>query len=223
MATSGTSNFDPTFDDILQDAAGMVGGGPLLAEELIAAKRGLDYLMTDIQNRNVLLHKIETTVVVASVLASTVNLDNTVLDVLSASARTSTTGSSNIVLMRHGFERWAEIPVKTQTGRVTSYWFDRRRSGNQMHLWPLPSADQTLILTIQKTVEDTIRAFDNIDVPRRFLPAVVFGLAYWIGLRRSARVPAERLQMLKMEYEAALRGAMREDRERGSIFVRVGR
>lgn len=55
MATSGTSNFDPTFDDILQDAAGMVGGGPILAEELIAAKRGLDYLLTDIQNRNVLL------------------------------------------------------------------------------------------------------------------------------------------------------------------------
>jgi hypothetical protein len=223
VATSGTSNFDPTFDDILQDAAGMVGGGPLLAEELIAAKRGLDYLMTDIQNRNVLLHKIETTAVIASVSVSSVSLDNTVLDVLSASARTSTTGSANIVLMRHGFERWAEIPTKTQTGRVTSYWFDRRRAGNEMYLWPLPSTEQTLILTIQKTVEDTIRAFDNIDVPRRFLPAVVFGLAYWIGLRRSARVPAERLQMLKMEYEAALRGAMREDRERGSIFVRVGR
>jgi hypothetical protein len=223
VATSGTSNFDPTFDDILQDAAGMVGGGPILAEELIAAKRGLDYLLTDIQNRNVLLHKIETTVVSASMSVTTVDLDNTVLDVLTASSQTSTTGSAQIVMMRHGYERWAEIPVKTQTGRPTSYWFDRRRSGNKMYLWPLPSADQTLILTIQKTTEDTIRAFDNIDVPRRFLPAVVFGLAYWIGLRRSARVSAERLQMLKMEYENTLKGAMREDRERGSIFVRVGR
>lgn len=223
MATSGTSNFDPTFDDILQDAVGMVGGGPILAEELIAAKRGLDYLLTDIQNRNVLLHKIETTTIPVSIETSVLPLDQTVLDVLSASARTSTTNSTDMVLTRHGYERWAELPVKTQTGRITSYWFDRRRSGNQMFLWPVPSTPQTLVLTIQKTTEDTIRAFDNIDVPRRFLPAVVFGLAYWIGLRRNARVSPERLQMLKMEYESALRGAMREDRERGSIFLRVGR
>lgn len=223
MATSGTSNFDPTFDDILQDAVGMVGGGPILAEELIAAKRGLDYLLTDIQNRNVLLHKIETTTIPVSIETSVLPLDQTILDVLSASVRTSTTNSTDMVLTRHGYERWAELPVKTQTGRITSYWFDRRRSGNQMFLWPVPSTPQTLVLTIQKTTEDTIRAFDNIDVPRRFLPAVVFGLAYWIGLRRNARVSPERLQMLKMEYESALRGAMREDRERGSIFLRVGR
>lgn len=223
MATSGTSNFDPTFDDILQDAVGMVGGGPILAEELIAAKRGLDYLLTDIQNRNVLLHKIETTAVPVSTSTAVVTFDQTVLDVLSASARTSATNSADIVLERHGYERWAELPVKTQTGRVTAYWFDRRRAGNQMYLWPLPSTPQTLILTIQKTAEDTVRAFDNIDVPRRFLPAIVYGLAYWIGLRRNARVSPERLQMLKMEYEAALRGALREDRERGSIFIRIGR
>lgn len=58
MPTSGTYNFNPTFDEILQDAAGMVGGGPILAEELLSARRGLDILLTRIQNRNVLLHKL---------------------------------------------------------------------------------------------------------------------------------------------------------------------
>jgi hypothetical protein len=67
MATSGVASFSPSFDDILQDAVAMVGGGPVLADELISAKRGLDYLLTSIQNQNVLLHKIETTVIPVSI------------------------------------------------------------------------------------------------------------------------------------------------------------
>jgi hypothetical protein len=79
------------------------------------------------------------------------------------------------------------------------------------------------VLTVQKNAEDTLRAFDNIDVPRRFLPAIVYGLAYWIGLRRGPRVPTDRLTLLKTEYERAVRDAMREDRERGKVLIRIGR
>ena len=44
----------------------MVGGGPLLADELISAKRGLNNLLISIQNNNILLHKIETTIIPTS-------------------------------------------------------------------------------------------------------------------------------------------------------------
>ena len=220
MATSGTSNFDPTFDDILQDAAAMVGGGPVLADELISARRGLDYLLTDLQNKNVLLHKIETTVVPVSASVSSLTFGPSISDALVASIRTS---STDIVLERDGYERWAEIPTKSQTGRPTRYWWDRRRDSNVLNLWPLPDQTYTVVLTIQKNAEDTLRAFDNVDVPRRFLPAVIYGLAYWIGLRRGTRVDANRLTLLRAEYERAVRDAMREDRERGKIFIRIGR
>ena len=220
MATSGTSNFDPTFDDILQDAAAMVGGGPVLADELISARRGLDYLLTDLQNKNVLLHKIETTVVPVSASVSSLTFGPSISDALVASIRTS---STDIVLERDGYERWAEIPTKSQTGRPTRYWWDRRRDSNVLNFWPLPDQTYTVVLTIQKNAEDTLRAFDNVDVPRRFLPAVIYGLAYWIGLRRGTRVDANRLTLLRAEYERAVRDAMREDRERGKIFIRIGR
>ena len=220
MATSGTSNFDPTFDDLLQDAASMVGGGPVLADELISARRGLDYLLTDLQNKNVLLHKIETTVVPVSTSVSSLAFGPSISDVLVASIRTDGT---DIVLERDGYERWAEIPTKSQTGRPTRYWWDRRRDANVMNFWPLPDQNYTVVLTIQKNAEDTLRAFDNIDVPRRFLPAVIYGLAYWIGLRRGNRVDANRLILLKAEYERAVRDAMREDRERGKVLIRIGR
>lgn len=219
MATSGVASFDPTFDDILQDAVNMVGGGPVLADELISARRGLDYMLTSVQNQNVLLHKIETTVVPVSASASTLAFGPAISDVLTATVRTSTT---EMVLDRDGYERWAEIPTKSVTGRPTRFWWDRRRDSNIMHLWPLPDQSYTVVLTVQKNTEDTLRAFDNIDVPRRFLPAVTYGLAYWIGLRRGPRVPDNRLVLLKAEYEAQLRAAMREDRERGPFRLRIG-
>ena len=220
MATSGTSNFDPTFDDLLQDAAAMVGGGPLLADELIGARRGLDLLLTDLQNKNVLLHKIETTTVPVSVSVSSLTFDQSISDVLVASVRTS---STDIVIERDGYERWAEIPTKSQTGRPVRYWWDRRRDSSVMNLWPLPDQTYTLVLTVQKNAESTLRAFDNVDVPRRFMPALVYGLAYWVGLRRGNRVDTNRLTLLRAEYERAVKDAMREDRERGKVLIRIGR
>ena len=198
----------------------MVGGGPVLADELISARRGLDYLLTDLQNKNVLLHKIETTVVPVSTSVSSLTFGPSISDVLVASIRTS---STDIVLERDGYERWAEIPTKSQSGRPTRYWWDRRRDSNTMNFWPVPDQVYTVVLTIQKNAEDTLRAFDNIDVPRRFLPAIIYGLAYWIGLRRGTRVDAGRLVLLKTEYERAIKDAMREDRERGKVFIRIGR
>lgn len=198
----------------------MVGGGPVLADELISARRGLDYLLTDLQNKNVLLHKIETTIVPVSASVSSLAFGPSISDVLVASVRTSGT---DIVLERDGYERWAEIPTKSQTGRPTRYWWDRRRDGNIMNFWPLPDQTYDVVLTIQKNAEDTLRAFDNIDVPRRFLPAIIYGLAYWIGLRRGTRVDANRLTLLRAEYERAVKDAMREDRERGKVLIRIGR
>ena len=220
MATSGITSFDPTFDDILQDAVAMVGGGPVLADELISARRGLDYLLTDLQNKNVLLHKIETTVTPVSASVSSLSFGPDISDVLTASIRTN---STDIILDRDGYERWAELATKSETGRPTRYWWDRRRDSNVMNLWPIPDQTYTVVLTVQKNAEDTLRAFDNVDVPRRFLPTIVYGLAYWIGLRRGPRVPTDRLTLLKTEYERALRDAMREDRERGKVLIRIGR
>jgi hypothetical protein len=220
VATSGTSNFDPTFDDLLQDAAAMVGGGPVLADELISARRGLDYLLTDLQNKNVLLHKIETTTVPVSISVSSLTFDQTISDVLVASIRTS---STDIIIERDGYERWAEIPTKSQTGRPTRYWWDRRRDSNVMNFWPLPDQTYTVVLTVQKNAENTLRAFDNVDVPRRFMPALIYGLAYWIGMRRGNRVDTNRLALIRAEYDRAVKDAMREDRERGKVLLRIGR
>lgn len=220
MTTSGVTTFDPEFDDILQAAVAMVGGGPILAEELQAGMWGINLLLTSLQNKNILLHKIETTTVPASVSVSSITLPADIVDVLTANVRVSAT---ELQLMRDGFQRWSEIPVKSQTGRPIRYWFDRRRGASEFHLWPLPNTTYDLVITVHKAAEDVVRAYNNVDVPKRFLPALIYGLAYWIGLRRGRRVPLDRLTFLKAMYESELHEAMREDRERGPFFVRIGR
>jgi len=220
MATSGTHQFDPTFDDILQDAAGMVGGGPILAEELLSAKRGLDVVLTKIQNRNILLHKIQTTTVPVIAEQDAYSINRATLDILHASV-SRIDSSSSFTLERLGYEQWADIPTKERPGQPTQYWFDRGRAGSTFNIWPVPDTAYTLNLTIHKLADDTLRAFNNVDVPRRFIPALVYGLAYWIGMRRPSRVSTERLSILKLEFEEALEEAFREDRERASIRIRL--
>lgn len=198
----------------------MVGGGPILADELDAGMRGINHLLISIQNRNILLHKIETTVVPVSASVSAISLPADVSDVLAVNVRTSTT---EIPMDRDGFQRWSEIPVKSQTGRPVRYWYERLKGAGNLNVWPLPNDTYDLVIKLHKTTEDVVRAFHNIDVPRRFLPALTYGLAYWIGLRRNKRVPLDRLTFLKGMFEAELKDALREDRERGAVFIRIGR
>lgn len=218
MATSGVTDFTITFDDIVQDAAGMVGGGPVLAEELMSAQRGLDQLLIAIQNKGPLLHKIVTTTIPAVVNQQAYVMSNDVVDVHKVMLRRD---SVDVELVRLGFKQWAELSKKDESGRPTSYWFDRTRTEGTLRVWPRPnSTAYTFVVTYQRVAEQTLRAFEEVDVPRRFWPALTFGLAYWIGLRRSDRVPEQRLLFLKNEYEQRLLDAMREDRERASFYIR---
>lgn len=218
MATSGVTDFTVTFDDILQDAAGMVGGGPILAEELLSAKRGLDNLLIAIQNKGPLLHKIVSTTLPAVVDQQDYILPNSVVDVLKVMLRQD---NKDVELVRLGFKQWAEIYDKNLKGRPTSYWFDRTRTQGTLRVWPRPdSPSYSFVVTYQQVAEQTLRAFEEVDVPRRFWPALTFGLAYWVGLRRSDKVSEQRLALLRAEYETALQDALREDRERASFYIR---
>jgi adenylyl- and sulfurtransferase ThiI len=42
------------------------------------------------------------------------------------------------------------------------------------------------------------------------MPALVYGLAYWVGLRRGNRVDTNRLTLLRAEYERAIKDALIE-------------
>lgn len=218
--TSGTYVFNPTFDELLEDAAGMVGGAPLLAQEVLSAKRGADLVLTEIQNRGILLYKIARATVSVSASAS-LAFDTNVIDMLTLNVVTE--DGTEIPLNRLDFIQWQQIPNKAQTGRPIQYWFDRDHPTPTLYVWPFPDGAYDFKYAAHIKAEDTVDLAENVDLPRRFLPAFIYALAYWIGLKRPAKVPLDRLQMIRAAYENELERAFEEDRERVSVIIRLER
>ena len=55
MATSGTFNFNLDIDEVIQEATEMIGGENTLGHEPASARRSINLMLTDWQNRGILL------------------------------------------------------------------------------------------------------------------------------------------------------------------------
>jgi hypothetical protein len=66
-----------------------------------------------------------------------------------------------------------------------------------------------------KRIQDAGNGVNTMDMPFRFVPCMVAGLAYYLALK----VPggAERLGILKQQYDEAWQLAADEDREKAAI------
>lgn len=85
-------------------------------------------------------------------------------------------------------------------------------------VWPTPNAGTTyqfVYWRLRRMQDATNSGVKNFDVPFRFLPCLAAGLAYYLALK----IPggAERLQILKAQYDEAWQLAADEDREKAAI------
>jgi hypothetical protein len=84
-------------------------------------------------------------------------------------------------------------------------------------VWPTPDTSQTyqFVYWRMRRIDDAGGGVRTMDVPFRFLPCMVAGLAYYLALK----VPngAERLPVLKEQYDTAWQLAADEDREKASV------
>jgi hypothetical protein len=84
-------------------------------------------------------------------------------------------------------------------------------------VWPTPDGSQTyqFVYWRMRRVQDAGNGVNVMDVPFRFVPCMVAGLAYYISLK----VPGgmERLQVLKAQYDEAWMTAADEDQERAAL------
>ena len=84
-------------------------------------------------------------------------------------------------------------------------------------VWPTPDNSQTyqFIYWRLRRIDDAGSGVNTMDVPFRFLPCMVAGLAYYLALK----VPngGQRLDILKAQYDEAWQLASDEDREKASV------
>ena len=84
-------------------------------------------------------------------------------------------------------------------------------------LWPTPdgSTSYQFVYWRMRRIDDAGSGTNTMDIPFRFLPCLVAGLAYYLALK----VPngAQRLDILKSQYDEAWELAATEDRETAAI------
>lgn len=218
MATSGTYDFNMDIDEVIQEALEMIGGEQTLGHEPKSARRSINLLLQDWQNRGVMLWTANTSTVTLVTSVTTFALASSTIDVLEAVHNRDNT---DIQIERISMQEYLKIPNKGQTGRTTQYAVRHERGNPVVHLWPLPDNNTDQIkLEIVSYMEDVNKsAIQNADISRRFLPCLTSGLAYYMSMKRP-NVEASRIAMIKQEYEERLQRAMDEDRERVSIFLK---
>jgi len=214
MTTSGTTLFNLEIDDLIDEAISRVGSEHVGGVEAKEARRSLNLLLIDLQNRDIPLSKMEEVNVTVTQSVSEYQLSADIIDILHP---TLSRDNTELPMARISLYEFKDLPVKTQQGRPTQYTSYRGRDAVTLKLWPTPenSTDIVKAWVFRKTEDITKSAGQNVDLSTRYLPAIVSGLAYFIARKR---IPenTEILTRLRSEYEQDLENATDEDRERAS-------
>ena len=135
MATSGTYNFNLDIDEVIQEAMEMIGGEDTLGHEPASARRSINLMLTDWQNRGIMLWTTSVSSVTVAASTTSYDLASSTLDALQVVVNRSDT---DIQLTRISPEEYLIIPDKKQTGRPMQYTVRRKRDNPVLSLWPPP-------------------------------------------------------------------------------------
>ena len=217
MAVSGTYDFNLDIDEVIQEAMEMIGGEDTLGHEPASARRSINLMLKDWQNRGILLWTTSVSSVTVAASTTAYDLSSSTIDALEVVLNRDDT---DIQLTRISPEEYLLIPNKTQTGRPMQYSIRRGRDNPVMSVWPIPENSTDVVkMEIFSELQDVNKsAIQNADLPKRFLPPLTCGLSYYMSMKRPG-VEAGRIQMLKGNYEEKLARAMEEDRERASMRI----
>ena len=134
------------------------------------------------------------------------------IDVLSV---VITRDGTDYALTRLSRSEYLNIPTKSQTGRPSQFFLDRQISPT-LKLWPVPE-NNTDIVKFDRLVrmDDADDYTNTLQIPFRFYPCLVAGLAYYLAIKRAP----QRIEILKAIYEEEFNRAREEDRDRASLQI----
>ena len=214
MATSGTATFNPDFLEIAEEAFERVGLELRTGYDFRTARRSLNILALEWANRGIHLWMIEEGTQVLTPGTATYTLPADTIDLLEHQLRTNaaSTNQQDTRLERLSFAAYAQIPNKLDQGRPVQIYIDRQITP-EFTVWPVPDSSETYTVAYwrMRRIQDVGASGANtIDVPSRFIPALIAGLAYHIAMKTPDGVA--RMGALKAIYDEELQNALDEDR-----------
>jgi hypothetical protein len=219
MSTSGTTTFNLDIDDVIEEAYERCGIRNTKGYDLKSSRRSLNLLFSEWGNRGVHLWKVElkNQLMTAGTITYTTPQDcSDVLEAYVSTSETVTSSTNDISLNKIDRSAYAGLPNKGQTGQPSQYYVDRQINPTiSLYLAPDCTTYTYLKYYYIQRIQDAGSYTNQADLPYRFLPAMVSGLAFYIAQKYAP----ERIQDLKLLYEDEMQRALEEDSSRTSVFI----
>jgi len=221
--TSGTSTFSLDVDDIIESALEPFGEEYVSGVDSLRARRNLNLLLIELQNKGIPLNKLDTTTLPLLQDTKEYTLDGSFSDVITATLKTVSTGIERDI-ERYSREKYHnKIVDKDQSGVPTVYMVNRDKDACKVSVWQVPeeSSEYSLELLCSRKIEDVTASFQKLDISYRYLPLIVSWLAYKFSLNKP-EFPEPSKQRLKAEYMEIMLDTFEEDRERTDTLITPG-
>lgn len=240
MTTTGATAFNLDLNSLVEEAFERCGAELRTGYDLRTARRSLNLLTIEWANRGINLWTVEQGSIPLVNGVATYNLPTDTIDLLDHVVRTGTgQNQTDINITRISVSTYAAIPNKNAQGRPIQVWVNRQSGADypdglippgtvtknpNINVWPTPdpSNNYTFVYWRLRRIQDAGNGVNTQDIPFRFLPCMVAGLAYYLAMK----IPeaASRIDYLKQEYEQQWTLAADEDREKAAIRLapRVG-
>ena len=219
MATSGTTTFNLDIDDVIEEAYERCGIRNTKGYDLKSSRRSLNLLFSEWGNRGVHLWKVELKnqlLTAGTITYSTPQDCSDVLEAYVSTTETVTSSTNDISLNKIDRSAYAGLPNKGQTGQPSQYYVNRQTNPTiSLYLAPDCVTYTYLKYYYIQRIQDAGSYTNQADLPYRFLPAMVSGLAFYIAQKYAP----ERIQDLKLLYEDEMQRALEEDSQRTSVYI----
>jgi len=223
MTVSGVANFDMNFTELAEEAFERAGREMRSGYDLRTARRSANIMMAEWANRGINMWTIEQGSINLVQGTATYNLPSDTVDLLEHVIRTGSGNAStqaDLTITRISVSTYATIPNKLSQARPIQVYIDRKQAIPTVTVWPIPdqgtsgSPYYTFVYWRLRRIDNINTGVNTADVNFRFLPCLTAGLAYYIAMK----IPegAQRLDMLKTEYEYQWQLASAEDREKAA-------
>ena len=242
--TSGTHTFDKTFaiDEIVEEAYERIGSQVTSGYQLKTARRSLNILFQEWGNRGIHFWEIgETNMDLVEgqsdydffrsaadgTSATTVNNANSsetvvgMSDILEAKLRSgiATTSQSDSSLTKVDRSTYGGYANKRSKSTPSAVFVERFIDNVTIHVYPTPdssNASKDMHFYYIKRIQDVDSTYtDATDVPYRFVPCMVSGLAFYLAQKFNPQL----VQQMKLYYEDELARALAEDGSASSTFI----
>ena len=236
--TSGTTTFDKTFsiDEIVEEAFERLGIQNVTGYQLKTSRRSLNIMLQEWGNRGIHYWEIDELDLDliegqaeykffrssgdGTSATSTPNGVYGISDVLEAQLRSNRTATtqSDSPMTKVDRSTYAGFSNKLSKGTPNQYWVQRFIDHVSISVYPTPdssNASKDMHFYYIKRIQDVGDYTNASDVPFRFVPCMVSGLAYYLSMKYAPQL----MQGMKLVYEDEFQRALQEDGSASSTYI----